>query len=732
MNKLPYFQACPAVAAFLVAAAIMPTSAQANPVEADHLQATLVAADTSVVPGATLTAAVHFELEPEWHLYWKNPGDSGEAPRFEWRLPEGFVAGEIAWPAPHPIPVGPLMNYGYEGELLLPVSIEVPEALPPEMVEGTDVELGVIAHWLVCREDCIPGQAELKLSLPFRSEPTPPNTIHADLFEQVVNEQPKPVEARVVEDGDSLLLDVAVESSGMGDEPRATFFPYEGLLIDHAAKQSFEYREDHVTLRVRKDPTRDKPLEAIAGVVVLEGNHQRRVVELDAPVIRGAGGNAAATGAGPANARPTTAARTSSENERALHIALVLLLALFGGVLLNLMPCVFPVLSLKILAICKHADDRKAARRDGWTYTAGVLVSFWVVAGLLLALRAGGERLGWGFQLQSPAFIAALAIVMTLVALNLLGTFEVGLGMSRLGSVGSTTPGGGESSKRQATLSSFVTGALAVVVATPCTAPFMGTALGFALTQSAVVALLVFTALALGMAVPYLGLAYLPGLVRRMPRPGRWMEVLRQVMAFPMFGTAIWLLAVFAELTDDATAFRFLAALLVVALGAWVYGQYQRSARKPVAAIVLALAFAVGGVVFGMSGIEGSAGPNRAQAADADGMWEPWSAARVVALRAEGRPVFVNFTADWCISCKANEIVVFEADEVRDGFAKHNVATLKADWTRRDETIANELQAHGRAGVPLYLYYPPDRPGEPNTLPSVLTPGIVLAALSGE
>ena len=474
MSTLLSFKACPVIAAFLLATAAMRVTAQANSVKADHVQATLVTVDTSVVPGATLTAAVHFELEPEWHLYWKNPGDSGEAPRFEWRLPQGFVADDIAWPAPDRIPVGPLMNYGYETELLLPVSIKVPETLPPPMVEGGDVQLAVVVHWLVCREDCIPGKAELKLSLPVRSEPTLPNTTHADLFEQVADEQPKRVSARVAEDGDDLLLDVDVDSTGLGDELRAMFFPYEALLIHHAAKQSYEHRKGGVILRVRKDPTRDKPIEAIAGLVLLEGNAERRVFELDARVIRGASANAVATAAAAANTPPTDATGTPRKNEPPLHVALVLLLAFAGGMLLNLMPCVFPVLSLKIFGICKHAGNLKAARRDGWMYTAGVLVSFWVVAGLLLALRAGGERLGWGFQLQSPAFVAALAIFMNLFALNLLGTFEVGLGMSRLGSVGSATPGGGESSSRQAMLSSFVTGALAVVVATPCTAPFMG------------------------------------------------------------------------------------------------------------------------------------------------------------------------------------------------------------------------------------------------------------------
>ena len=702
----------------LCVGAALPLWARANPVEAPHVRASLVTLESSVVPGETVRAAVHFELEPEWHLYWRNPGDSGEAPSFDWKLPEGFVPGEVAWPAPRPIPVGPLMNYGYEGELLLPVTIEVPKTLAQEAPEGAEVELSVVAEWLVCREDCIPGEAALALTLPLRSERTPSNEEHAALFARVEREQPTPIRGRAVDDGDAVIVDIPVDISRLGDAARVTLFPYDALVLDHAAEQEAEYRHDRVSLRVRKDPTRDKPLDALAGLVVLESDDARRVFEVDTTVIRGEGGSVP-------DRTNIDVSPTSSEDT---PMALVLLLAFAGGVLLNLMPCVFPILSLKVLGVLEHADDLAATRRDGRMYTAGVLVSFWVVAGLLLALRAGGERLGWGFQLQSPEFIATLTILMTLVALNLLGTFEVGIGFSRLGAIGATAPIE-EPSQRRAMLSAFVTGALAVIVATPCTAPFMGTAVGFAVTRSPGVAFLVFTALGLGMAVPYLALGYFPGVLRRLPRPGAWMVVLRQVLAFPMFATAIWLLMVFAALTEQSTAFRLLGGLLVVAFGAWVYGLYQRSARRPIAVMAMAVALVAGGVAFGTHGVEASESRATSRATTADDLWEPWSAARVVELRAEGRPVLVNFTADWCISCKANEIVVFQADAVQDALEQNNVAVLKADWTRRDEAITRELQAHGRAGVPLYLYYPADSEGKPTTLPSVLTPGIVLAQL---
>jgi thiol:disulfide interchange protein len=704
----------------LASFALLPLSAAANPGQTDHLQVALVSPATSITPGQTLTVGVHFEIEAGWHLYWKNPGDSGEAPRFKWTLPAGFTAGPTVWPAPRAMPMGPLLNYGYEKELLLPVTIQIPAGLPPEWKEGSELPIEVAARWLVCHETCIPGQADLKLLLPIRMSPAPANEIHAALFNLAEQEQPKRITARVTQDSDHFIVDMNLDEAVLTGKPLVQFFPYESLLISHAAKQAIEFRKDGISLQLKVDDARDEPAQKLSGLIVIDGPAPRRTFDFDETIVR----------AKPQAAIAATKPVAAAPAKNAPGFLMVLLLAFAGGLILNLMPCVFPVLSLKILGVVRHTHDARAARRDGWAYTLGVLVSFWSLAGMLLILRAGSAKLGWGFQLQSPGFIAILAVLMTLVALNLLGVFEIGIGLTRLGSLGGITPGGSAPTPRKALIASFVTGALAVIVATPCTAPFMGPAIGFALTQNAMAAMAIFTSVALGMASPYALLGYFPRVLARMPRPGKWMEHLRQVLAFPMFGTALWLVAVYSQLTDSMSAFKVMGALLVLALGSWIYGRYQQSDRKPFLLMLLALGVSATGVVFATQTPDPSTLVRNTNSGD--GTWEAWSSERVNALRAEGRPVFVNFTAAWCISCKANEVTVFQTEEVRQAFASLKVATLKGDWTQQDDTIAAELESHGRAGVPLYLYYAPGSKGPPTALPSVLTKGIVLAALEGK
>jgi len=700
---------------------LSPVSVSAAPPASDHVEVSLVSPATSVVPGTELVVGVRFKIEEHWHLYWKNPGDSGEAPRFKWTLPEGFTAGPNLWPAPRALPMGPLLNYGYENELLLPVSIPIPATLPAEWKEGSELPIEVAARWLVCHETCIPGQADLKLTLPIRNTATPPDEANVALFKLANEEQPKRIAARVTQDGDHYIVDVSLDEAVIANKPLVQFFPYEALLISHSAKQAIEYRKDGISLRLKVDDAQDEPAKKLSGLLVIDGAPPRRTFDFDDDVVRAAAPVAVAA------TKPAAAAPPRAEHS----LLMVLLLAFAGGLILNLMPCVFPVLSLKILGVVRHTHDAAAARRDGWAYTLGVLVSFWSLAGLLLILRAGSSKLGWGFQLQSPGFIAILAVLMTFVALNLLGVFEIGIGLTRLGSIGGITPGGSAPTPRKALISSFVTGALAVIVATPCTAPFMGPAIGFALTQNAAVAMAIFTAVALGMASPYALLGYFPKLLARMPRPGKWMEHLRQVLAFPMFGTALWLVAVYSQLTDSISAFKVMGALLVMSLGSWIYGRYQQSDRRPFLLMLLALGVSVTGIVFATQPPDPATLVRNDNPAKG-GAWEAWSADRVNALRAEGRPVFVNFTAAWCISCKANEVTVFQTEEIQQAFSRLNVATLKGDWTQQDDLIAAELEAHGRAGVPLYLYYAPGSKGPPTALPSVLTKGIVLAALEGK
>jgi len=703
-----------------MASALTAPLAFANPVKADHVQVSLVSATTSAAPGTPLELGVHFELEQGWHVYWQNPGDSGQAPTLNWTLPEGFQAAEPAWPAPHRFTLGPLVNFGYERELLLPVDVAVPESVQG-IGEGDSVPLEVRVSWLVCRENCIPGQATLRLELPLRSTDPHPNDTLASVFSDAKQQAPKPVESRIVDTGSTLVLDLPLTEIGIAPESaHVSVFPVDQLALNHSAEIQTEFHASGLSLQLEREETRDEPLTQLAGVVVVEGDGQRKAYAFDAPIESPRSTATAAATASTQTATESGDQKPPGPQHPSLWIALALAFA--GGILLNLMPCVFPVLSLKVMGFVEHAHDPGEARRQGWAYTAGVMVSFWALAGLLLAVRAGSSHLGWGFQLQSPGFVAILALLVFVLGLNLLGTFEVGLTLTRLGGVGAS---------RNGLSGSFVTGVLATVVATPCTAPFMGSALGYALTQPAAVALLVFSALGLGMASPYVGLSYFPALLRRLPRPGSWMEVVRQAMAFPLFATVIWLLAVFGQLTQPLAVFKLLAGMLVIGLGVWVYGRYQMSARRPLAALLTAAAVLVGGSYITTNAARSAAVPS-AQASPTepgDLAWEPWSKERVDELRAAGRPVFVNFTAAWCISCKANEVMVFNNNDVQEGFEAGQVATLKADWTNRNETIAKELEAHGRAGVPLYLYYAPGAE-QPETLSSVLTPGLVLDALA--
>jgi thiol:disulfide interchange protein DsbD len=399
-----------------------------------------------------------------------------------------------------------------------------------------------------------------------------------------------------------------------------------------------------------------------------------------------------------------------------LGLLLALVFAFAGGVILNLMPCVFPVLSVKVLGFVEQAgQDPARARNHGLIFGAGVVVAFWILAALLLALRAGGESLGWGFQLQSPTIVALLALLLFGLGLSLSGLFDIGLGLTRLGAAGAGRGYG----------DSFLTGGLAVLVATPCTAPFMGAALGFALVQPPLAGMAVFTALALGLAAPYVVLASVPGLLRRLPRPGAWMETFKQLLAFPLYATVVWLVWVFGQQVGINAVAVLLLGMTLLAFAAWLAGRTgsSRAAMVRTAAVLLALV-AAGVSVFGSRAVAASP-----EALATSSAWEPWSETRVAELRAEGRPVFVDFTAAWCLSCQVNERVALSSASVRSAFAAADVALLKADWTSRDAEIAAALEGFGRSGVPLYVLYPADPAGAPELLPALLSPGTVVEAV---
>ncbi|HEX8233040.1 MAG TPA: protein-disulfide reductase DsbD domain-containing protein [Caulobacteraceae bacterium] len=675
-----------------------------------RVRAELVAAEQGITPGGTVHVALRQVIEPGWHTYWRNPGDSGEATQITWTLPQGWRAGDIVWPAPKRLPVGPLMNYGYEGEVLLPVSLAAPASARP----GDTARLSAEVLMLVCKDICIPQTASLALDLPIVAVSAGPHPGWGAAVTRTLADAPKRGSLKATYALQSRALKLAVTGTPLrgADITGAYFFPFEGSIIDHAKPQKAQAGAEGVTLTL--EPAEGFPAAAppaaISGVLSLAGG---RTYEISAP-----------RGALPAGAVANAGAALKAGGGLGLPLALVF--AFLGGVVLNAMPCVFPILSMKAASLAGHAHEAAAARRQGLAFTGGVLAAFAALALALLAAKAAGAAAGWGFQLQNPYVVAALALLMLLIALNLSGVFEADLAPAGTG---------GSLAGRGGLAGAFFTGALAVVVAAPCTAPFMAGALGYALIQSGPTSVAVFLALGAGFAAPFLLLSFSPGLLRRLPRPGPWMDTLRKLLAFPMYGAAAWLLWVLTQQAGTTTMAAVLAAALAVALAAWLFGRGQRARARggrlwPYAATAAAAALVAveaAGAGVRLAAPDGSAvgnvSPSRGLVS------EPWSPERVAALRAEGRPVLVNFTAAWCVTCQVNDQVALSRRSVGEAFVRTGAAYLKADWTRRDETIARELARHGRAGVPLYLVYPAGGQGEPRVLPQLLTEGAVVAAL---
>lgn len=672
-------------------------------VKTPHVTAELLPETAGAAPGGTVHIALRQVIKRGWHTYWRNPGDSGEATEVRWTLPRGWTAGPIVWPAPERKAIGPkgsqLVDYGFEDEVLLAVPITVPAEARP----GETVRLTANTFWLVCEQVCVPEQAALYVDLPVTAGRPEPHPRHGRAVAEALADAPKPsgLEAGVRLEGGRLRLAVTGEPLGTADPAGAWFYPFSGSVIDHARPQSAERGPEGLTLSLTPSPgvLADGLTGPVEGVLVTEGG----AWELAAEPGRALAG---AAGLGPVRA-----------GGDGLGLLAAIGLALLGGLVLNLMPCVFPVLGIKAAALVEQAHAPRAARLHGLAFGAGVLLTFLALAGALLGARATGQAIGWGFQLQSPGVTAGLALLMLLVALNLLGVFSLG---------GSVQNAGAGLASRRGLAGAFFTGALAVVVAAPCTAPFMGVAVGWALTQPPAAALLVFAALGAGLAAPFVGLSFAPGLLRRLPRPGPWMTRLRRVLSVPMFLAAAWLAWVYLRLAGREPALALLGVAATLIALAWFWGHRQRRGQRAdwimVAAALLLVASPAIGLINGRTG--GRVGPE----APARMATEAWSPARLAALRAEGRPVFVNFTADWCVTCKLNERVALSDRKVAEAFARTGAVHLTADWTARDADIAQALAAQGRSGVPLYLLYPANG-GEPVVLPQLLTAGAVARAL---
>jgi thiol:disulfide interchange protein DsbD len=640
-------------------------------------------------------------MEEGWHSYWRNPGDAGSATIIEWDLPPGFAAGEIQWPYPYLIEQPPLASYGYGDEVLLLVDIDPPASLDNGML----VRLSAVADWVVCERICLPATAEVALDLPVSTSVASFDDRWRVRIEHTRDMLPVDVaewgvSAWAAEKGFIFSLDPP--SQWAGDLRGAHFYAADQAVIAHAASQSVTEDRGAYRLAVARsefaagDPERLKGVIVAPDGVTWEGTARALSIDVEVGSAPLQGGNGSGV----------------------FSLAIALLFAIIGGLLLNLMPCVFPVLSIKILGIIEQgAGDQREIRKHGVAFASGVMASFLVLAGMLLVVRAGGTQLGWGFQLQSPLFVAFLAGLFFVLGLNLLGVFQVGAALTRLGGRGQTRSYAG----------SFGSGVLATVVATPCIAPFMGAALGFALTQSAIITLLVFAVLGVGMALPYVMFSVAPKLLRRLPSPGPWTETLRQALAFPLFATAIWLAWVFGRQTGVDGISSLALALLLVGLGVWIVGRWNGmlvSRKAYVVTRLLATATVATAVLVAVAATRTS---RRSSAPE--GRWHEWSAAAVTRHRDSGRPVFVDFTADWCLTCKVNERVVLATSEIESAFEAAEVALLKADWTTRDPAITAALESFGAGGVPLYVLYPGDPSGNPRVLPIILTRKIVLDAL---
>ncbi len=665
----------------------------AVPVRASHLTVELVTETASIAPNHDFLAGLHFVLDPGWHIYWINAGDAGEPPRVDWQLPAGIIAGDLQFPAPARLPLGPLMDFGYQHEVLLPIPMRADASLHA----GTNAILRGQVHFLVCSNVCIPGKAEVEQTVPVTAQPGANDPATEPLFIAAERALPRALPVHVFVQVQQTKTAFVIRVTGKS-AASAELYPYDANLIANAAPQPVRPQPDGVWITVEKAQGLQQVPAQMHGLLKFPDGTS---YQFTSPITTGY-----STGSF------TPAHRTGG-------LLRILGLAFLGGLILNLMPCVFPVLFIKGLALVQSSgQERQRMRAHGVMYAMGILVSFWAIVALLLLLRAGGHHLGWGFQFQSPYFVACMALLFFFLGLSLAGQFEIGL---------SVTSVGGELAQKGGYSGSFFTGVLATVVATPCTAPFMGAAIGFALSQSALITFAVFTLIALGLAAPYVLLTLQPAWIRLLPKPGAWMESLKQAVSIPIFLAVIWMVWVFAQVAGSNGVASLLGGMLLTAIAGWVLDRWPAKRLSTVAAIVL-LASAIALPVYAARHL-GKRTIARGEVFSSADVWQPFSARRVAFYRAQGKPVFVDFSAAWCLSCQVNERVVLDRPDVEEAFRKSGVVMMRADWTNHDDTITAALAQLGRSGVPTYALYSGGSQSAPMLLPEVLTTGIVMDAL---
>jgi thiol:disulfide interchange protein DsbD len=670
----------------------------------------LIADRAAVKAGETVTLAIRQKIEPGWHTYWTNPGDSGEPTTVEWRVEGAGEPGPLKYPLPHAIPIAGLTNYGFENEVLLLTEVAVPNT-----AQGHVVVSGKVSY-LVCKDICIPEEADVSLTLPVAAEAQPSRSEIA--IRTAKDALPKPLMGTATfAEGDApkrVMLAVKPNDAALIEKAeKARFYPAAWGLVANSDPQPARTENGTLTLQLpRGEGGSQSTLEGLLALTGKDGTRTGYTLTAQndprlatASIVSAPAQGAAAGGAG---------ATSGAEGTSGITLATAILFAFLGGVILNLMPCVFPVLALKALSFAK-APVRKGYV-EGLTYLAGVLASFTVFAAAILALREGGSAFGWGFQFQSPAFVLGLAVLFFAMGLSLSGVLEFGSGLMSAGDRLARMPG---------SAGTFFTGVLAAVAATPCTAPFMGAAIGFGISQPAPVLFAILIALGLGFAAPVFALSTSPLLQRILPKPGAWMETLKQFLAFPLYATAAWLVWVLSIQTGSNGVMGAAVALIGVSFAAWLAAK-TAFASAPIR--ILAPVAAGAAILFGimLGSVDDGQPASAEQGRPSAGLkTEAYSPARLAGLRAEGRPVFVNLTAAWCITCKVNERVALDSASLASEFDRAGVVYLKGDWTRKNPEISALLSQFGRAGVPLYLFYPAGG-GEPRILPQILTESLVL------
>ncbi|WP_296445606.1 protein-disulfide reductase DsbD family protein [Rhodoferax sp. UBA5149] len=711
-------------ATFLIAIGAISTgaSAQNTPqsvVTTEQVRAELLAhAPDGADAGKTVWVGLQLAHRPEWHTYWKNSGDSGLPTSLQWTLPPGVTAGDIAWPVPKKILIGTLANYGYEGTVLLPVPLTITPAFKPSLL-NSEIEVKLKASWLVCRQECVPEGGEFALRLPVRGS----TALNATAFAASFQAQPKALsgDSRVEVAGNTLKVSVTgLPAAAQGKT--LEFFPETPEVIETAAKWTQNWQGAVWTANVPLSEQRSQSPSVMPLVLALDSKGQRQAFVAQARLVGSWPPLAAAGAVSPALATGLTTnaglGGAPVSPTATLGLWAAVLGALLGGLILNLMPCVFPVLAIKVMSFTRHADDRHGHRVSGLAYSAGVVLSFLALGALMLGLRSAGEQLGWGFQLQSPAVVAALAVLFTVMGLNLAGLFEFGQFLSsRVLLLEAKNPA----------INAFLSGVLAVAIASPCTAPFMGASLGLALGLPALQALLIFAAIGLGMALPYLAASLIPAVARLLPRPGAWMATFRRAMAFPMFATVVWLVWVLGQQTGIDGAGALLALLVALSGVIWAFTLTGRSRLLTATISIAVLALLTGAIGQNIFKPLETSGATAMTTAATD-RWQAWAPGRVEQVLATGAPVFVDFTAAWCVTCQYNKKTTLANQDVLADLDAKKVTLLRADWTRRDPAITAALSQLGRNGVPVYVIYKAG--SAPVVLSEILAVGEVRAALA--